>query len=102
MRPQSSNNFSIEVIYDPECKVFVGISEDIPGLTLEADSFQKFVKEASEVVPYLLEKNLNITEGEVSVQIFPGNIPTPKQQGNRLRASYTVSSEAVEAFAMPA
>ena len=69
MKTQSKNNFLIELIYDPECNVFVGISKDIPGLTLEADSIQQFVKEAVEVVPYLLEENLNITEGEVSVQI---------------------------------
>ena len=102
MKTQSKNIFLIELIYDPECNVFVGISEDIPGLTLEADSIQKFVKEAVEVVPYLLEKNLNITEGEVSVQIVPGKIPAPKKDSNRLRASYTVSGEAVEAFLMAA
>ena len=100
METQSQSNFSIELTYDPECNVFIGISKDIPGLTLEADSIQKFIKEAVEVVPYLLEKNLNITEGEVSVQIVPGKIPAPGQRSNRLKTSYTVSGEAVEAFLM--
>ena len=100
METQSKSNFLIELTYDPECNVFIGISKDIPGLTLEADSIQKFLKEAVEVVPYLLDKNLNFTEGEVSVQIVPGKIPAPGQRSNRLKTSYTVSGEAVEAFLM--
>ena len=77
------SNYSINVIYDAEAKVFVGTSTDIPGLTIEEDSVHQFLDSAMEIVPYLLEENLRIsgTKHEaVSVNIQVEEPPKLKEQ----------------------
>lgn len=56
--------FSKELIYDSQGNVSVSISKDIPEFALQADSIENSIKgvEVVEMVPYLLEKNLNTIE----------------------------------------
>lgn len=61
--------YTIDVTYYPEDECLVGTSEDIPGLVLEADSIKEFVREAKEMVPYLLEANLGLSEND-EVEVF--------------------------------
>ena len=62
--------YSIDVVSCKETGVFVGTSNDIPGLTLEADTLGKLFDAAMEVVPQLLENNLGIpADADVDVTV---------------------------------
>lgn len=58
-------NYSIDVIPCEESRVFVGTSDDIPGLTLEAETLGNLFDAAMEVVPQLLERNLGVPRDAV-------------------------------------
>ena len=49
--------FSIDVSFDKESERFVGISKDIKGLVLEAETFGRLMDEARDVIPHLLVEN---------------------------------------------
>lgn len=46
----------IDVIKDSEAGVFVGTSEDLVGLVLEADTLDALMREAQEMIPFLLDR----------------------------------------------
>ncbi len=56
--------YTIDVKYDPQDKIWSGSSKDIPGLFLEAESYEEFVAEANDIAPHLIKNNLRIPEGE--------------------------------------
>ncbi len=63
--------YSMNVFFDEDSKVFVGTSENIPGLTLETNTFGELINTAMDIVPELLFYNLKIPEGvESEVRIF--------------------------------
>lgn len=43
------------VIHDTDAGVFVGTSDDVRGLVLEADSIDALLREAHELIPELIE-----------------------------------------------
>ena len=45
----------IDVIKDSEAGVFVGTSEDLNGLVVEADSLEALLQEAHDLIPCLLD-----------------------------------------------
>lgn len=90
----SRNKFSIDLSYDPEDGVWSGTSKDIPGLFLEADSITEFLSEAKDVAPYLISRNLNITEGEIKFCIITDNIASlRKERGSSPRTTYALQNK---------
>lgn len=57
--------FSIAVNYYDDTGVFVGTSDDIPGLTLETGTIAKLLEVAMDIVPELLASNLDIPNGSL-------------------------------------
>lgn len=50
-------NYTINLIWDSEAEVWIATSDDIPGLVLEAGSFDALVERIRFAVPELLELN---------------------------------------------
>jgi Domain of unknown function (DUF1902) len=50
-------NFKVTAIWDVEAKVFTSTS-DIPGLVVEAETFEEFVSLVEALAPEVLEANL--------------------------------------------
>lgn len=65
-----ASEYSIEVSYDDSCGVFVGRSDDIPGLTIEEETRQGFIETVMVIVPILLFDNLNIDVRSDNVQVL--------------------------------
>lgn len=96
-------NFSIDVIFDEEVEVFVGTSEDIPGLTIEENSIHEFLETAMDIVPYLLAKNLNITDnkdGDVNVNIVLKELPRTEPKLKQVNPVYSLHEETDHVYAM--
>lgn len=55
---------------DDEAQVWVATSDDVPGLCVEADTFEKLVKKAADLTPELLELNHVEIEGPASLRII--------------------------------
>ena len=65
-----ANSYSVDVFRCTEADVLVATSEDIPGLTLEADTVGEMLEAVMETVPQLLEHNLNVPrDAEVQVTV---------------------------------
>lgn len=45
----------IDVIRDVEAGVYVGTSDDLAGLVIEAETFESLIEEAHDVIPNLLK-----------------------------------------------
>ena len=52
--------FSVTAEWDPEAKVWVAVSDDIPGLVTEAMSLQKLVEKLQILIPELCELNKHL------------------------------------------
>ena len=50
-------SFRVTAVWDPEAKVFTSTS-DIPGLVVEAETFEEFVSLVEALAPDVLETNL--------------------------------------------
>ena len=91
-----ANSYSVEVFRCTEADVFVATSEDIPGLTLEADTLGGMLEAVMEMVPQLLERNLNVprdADVQVTVRLKRAEQPVA-QQGRRRRTQSPVSARA--------
>jgi Domain of unknown function (DUF1902) len=55
--PAMKQNFKVTAIWDPEVKVFTSNS-NIPGLVVEADTFEEFVSLVEVLAPEMLEANM--------------------------------------------
>ena len=55
-----ANSYSVDVFRCMEADVLVATSEDIPGLTLEADTLVDMLEAVTEMAPQLLERNLDL------------------------------------------
>ena len=60
------NTYKIDFTWDDEAQVWYATSEDIPGLVLEHESFDRLVEKVTLVAPELLELNCGIT-GDFSI-----------------------------------
>lgn len=58
--------YIVNVIWDDEASVWVATSDDIPGLVLEAGSFDALLERVRFAVPELLELN---NSGELSLDL---------------------------------
>ena len=63
-----ANSYSVDVFRCEEADVFVATSEDIPGLTLEADTIGGMLEAVMEMVPQLIERNLDLPQ-DADVQV---------------------------------
>jgi len=60
----------VKAFWDPEAKVWVAESEDVPGLVTEADSVDTLVEKLKMLIPELLEENgLSTDGGEVPFKL---------------------------------
>jgi predicted RNase H-like HicB family nuclease len=48
---------TVNVLWDAHSKMWVAISDDIPGLATEADSYERLVQRVKDAAPELLELN---------------------------------------------
>lgn len=55
--------FTVRANWDPEAKVWVATSEDVPGLATEAESIERLFDKLKIIVPELLEANGVIPSG---------------------------------------
>ena len=77
------NSFSVDVFRCEEANVYVGTSEDIPGLTLEANTLGGLLEAALEVVPQLIERNLELPpDSDVQVAV---RVRHPLEEKGRAR-----------------
>ncbi|MDE0201828.1 MAG: DUF1902 domain-containing protein [Rhodospirillaceae bacterium] len=67
-RDAMANSYSVDVFRCGEADVFVATSEDIPGLMLEADTLGGMLEAVMEMVPQLLERNLDVPR-DADVQV---------------------------------
>ena len=89
-----ANSFSVDVFRCTEADVFVATSEDIPGLTLEADTLGGMLEAVMEMVPQLIERNLDVprdAEVQVTVRLQQAEQPAA-QRGRRPRPQSRVSA----------
>ena len=85
-----ANSYSVDVFQCPEADVFAATSEDIPGLTLEADTLGGMLEAVMEMVPQLLERNLDVPrDAEVQVTV---RLQQAGQQGHHQRPQSQVSA----------
>lgn len=77
------NSFSVDVFRCEESNVYVGTSEDIPGLTLESDTLGGLLEAALEMVPELIERNLELPpNSDVQVTL---RVRHPLEENGRVR-----------------
>lgn len=68
----------IHAQWDDEASVWYATSEDVPGLCVEADTFDNLVKVATELTPELLELNRVQIAEPISLHITAERILTAK------------------------
>ncbi len=61
--------YEIRADWDPEAKVWVAYSDDVPGLATGADTMEELIEKLRVVVPELLIENglLDTADGEIDV-----------------------------------
>jgi predicted RNase H-like HicB family nuclease len=60
-------HYRVEASWDPDAGVWVGTSEDVPGLVTEADTIEALMEKLRVLVPELLEMNA-IVGGKVVIE----------------------------------
>ena len=105
-----ANSYSVDVFRCTEAGVFVATSEDIPGLTLEADTVGEMLEAVMEMVPQLLEHNLNVpcdADVQVTVRlqqaeqagVQPGRRLRPQSQASARTPRYVVEETLISTYA---
>jgi predicted RNase H-like HicB family nuclease len=64
--------FQVRAEWDPDARVWVATSEDVPGLVTEADTVEALMSKLRVMVPELLEDNglLDGEHGEVPFELL--------------------------------
>ena len=57
MRKASFPKVAIKLFWDDESQVWIGTSDEVPGLVLESESFEELIERVRFTVPELLELN---------------------------------------------
>ncbi len=58
----------VKAFWDEEAKVWVAVSEDVPGLATEAETMEALVEKLKIMIPELLKYNLGQGSVEIPVQ----------------------------------
>lgn len=86
----SGHQFTISIMRCSETRVYIGTSEDIPGLTLESDRIGQFVEAAMDVVPDLLVNNVGVSEqdlDDVTVKLVERDLPADSSTSRKVDRS---------------
>ena len=62
--------FKIEVYQDTDADVYIAISNDIPGLVIEAETYTQLKKEIAEAIPNLLNLKNNTNYRHTSADLI--------------------------------
>lgn len=65
----SKNSVIVRAEWDPEAGVYVGTSEDVPGLVAEAATLPELQEKLADLIPALLE--MNGDDGDVEFSEVP-------------------------------
>ena len=65
----TSKQITVAATWDPEAKVWVAESEDVPGLVAEADSPESLLKKLKTRIPELLELNDSLFKEYTSLDL---------------------------------
>ena len=74
---------TVNAEWDPEAKVWVATSDDVPGLITEADTIEALAEKLSVMIPELLEAN-GVLAGN-AVREVPINLIAHREQVISLR-----------------
>ena len=72
---------TMDIFFDPDAKVYIATSKDVPGLVVEAETVEGVLKEADCCIPELLELNKHL-------------LKKPKKIPGRFSLSYLVNDNA--------
>ena len=78
-----TNQITVNADWDPEAKVWVASSDDVPGLVTEADTVEALVEKLSVMIPELLEANGTFAGN--TVRQVPINLIARREQFISLR-----------------
>ena len=78
-----TKQITVNAEWDPEAKVWVATSDDVPGLITEADSVEALAEKLSVMIPELLEANRALVDG--TVRELPINLIAHREQLISLR-----------------
>ncbi|MBZ8132921.1 DUF1902 domain-containing protein [Afifella sp. IM 167] len=68
MTESSTNAIEVTADWDAEAKVWVAVSEDVPGLVVEARSVDTLVAEIEALIPQLLKANGHHVEAQARIE----------------------------------
>lgn len=63
------NPFEIRAAWDDQAKVWIATSDDVPGLCVQADTFDDLLEIATGLVPELLAENRVPTQATIPLHI---------------------------------
>jgi len=78
-----TKQITVNAEWDPEAKVWVATSDDVPGLITEADTVEALAEKLSVMIPELLEANGTLV-GE-AIREVPINLIAHREQLISLR-----------------
>ena len=78
-----TKQITVNAEWDPEAKVWVATSDDVPGLITEADTVEALTEKLSVVIPELLEANGTLVGN--GVREVPINLIAHREQLISLR-----------------
>ena len=78
-----TKQITVNAEWDPEAKVWVATSDDVPGLITEADTIEALAEKLSVMIPELLEANR--TSVGNAVREVPINLIAHREQVISLR-----------------
>lgn len=78
-----TKQITVNAEWDPEAKVWVATSDDVPGLITEANTVEALAEKLSVVIPELLEANRALVDS--SVRELPINLIAHREQLISLR-----------------
>jgi hypothetical protein len=58
------SEYHVTALWDDEAKVWVGTSEDVPGLCVESSTLEELLQTAGELIPELLILNGVLPQGD--------------------------------------
>jgi predicted RNase H-like HicB family nuclease len=78
-----TKQITVNAEWDPEAKVWVATSDDVPGLITEANTVEALAEKLSVMIPELLEANRALVDS--SVRELPINLIAHREQLISLR-----------------
>ena len=64
------SEYHVTASWDDEAKVWIGTSDDVPGLCVEARTLEEFIEVAADLIPELLRLNGALPQGAAAPVSF--------------------------------